>query len=249
MQLIHIAPTKNLSDFANQPMMMFLTHLVLKDPEYREFARRYRGYKILDNSLIECGESLTIQDVCNAADMIGANEIILPDMYMDGVGTIAKTTIAYDWIRHNKSEEWIAAHKFMGVAQGKTEDEWVACYARMLSLPYIDVIGIPKNLAKVSPRGRADFENYWAYSSQVEARSKEIHLLGLYYTFNELKQYEHPELIRSCDTCHLYFLAKHGMDFYDVRPDGHTVNLEEDDIKVPLYLVRSLEKLEASLEV
>ena len=36
--------------------------------------------------------------------------------------------------------------------------------------------------------------------------------------------------IRSCDTCHLSYLAKHGLNIVDVRPDGFTVDLVNDKV-------------------
>ena len=63
MQIIDIVPIHYLHLVQNQPMAMFLTHLVENSPEYAKFARNYTGYKILDNSLIELGEAVDIERV------------------------------------------------------------------------------------------------------------------------------------------------------------------------------------------
>ena len=70
MQIIDIVPIHYLHLVQNQPMAMFLTHLVENSPEYAKFARNYTGYKILDNSLIELGQAVSIERVLNAAKII-----------------------------------------------------------------------------------------------------------------------------------------------------------------------------------
>ena len=44
----------------------------------------------------------------------------------------------------------------------------------------------------------------------------------------ELLEYKFPENIRSCDTVLLGYLFKHDLNFWGVRPDGYTLNLEKD---------------------
>ena len=84
MQLINIFPLGNICLEYQQNMHMFLTHMVEKYPAYASVAQSAPGYKILDNSLIELGGSVSIQRVINAADLIEADEIILPDVFQNG---------------------------------------------------------------------------------------------------------------------------------------------------------------------
>lgn len=224
MKLINIYPLGNLSGHFNQDMHMFLTHLVEKYPFYAKFAREVKGYKILDNSLIELGGAVDLQRVLDAAMHIDADEIILPDVFQNGPATInaVKTSI----------EELLAIYpdgkfpyKIMAVAQGKDEKEWYECYQFLLSNPHVDVIGIPKVLAKKHPQGRPHFVN-----ELCDLKCKPHHLLGLWYSATEFDEYERIEDIRSCDTVLLSYMAKHGLKITGVRPDGYTVDLENDVI-------------------
>lgn len=218
MKLINIVPRSNLGDFWWQPMQMFLTHMVLEDEKYREFAKEYSGYKILDNSLIELGGAVSLEKVLEAAEMIAADEIILPDVFQDASATIKSVKESLDYLK----EKGITKYKLMAVAQGSTVEDWSACFSVLCEMPEIDVIGIPKVLAKTHPEGRPFFEQFW------EGCEKEIHLLGLWYSFSEFMEYEHLDKIRSCDTCQLAYILVNGLNFYSVRPDGFTVDLFND---------------------
>lgn len=224
MKLINIFPLGNLGMHYTQDMHMFLTHLVEKYPFYAKMAREIKGYKILDNSLIELGGAVNLQRVLDAAAHIDADEIILPDVFQDGPATIdaVQTSI----------EELLAIYpegdfpyKLMAVAQGSNEKEWYECYKFLLRNPYVDVIGVPKVLAKMHPKGRPYFVN-----ELCDLQRKPHHLLGLWYSMCEFNEYERIDDIRSCDTVLSGYMAKHGLSAAGVRPDGYTVDLEEDVI-------------------
>ena len=70
MKLINIFPIGNLGMHYTQDMHMFLTHLVEKYPFYAEFAKKVKGYKILDNSLIELGGAVDMKRILDAAEKI-----------------------------------------------------------------------------------------------------------------------------------------------------------------------------------
>lgn len=235
MKLINIVPVKNMPDFMNQPMNMFLTHLVLKNEEYRKMAQEYTGYKILDNSLIECGSAFSIEDVCKAADLIGADEIILPDVYKKASETISLVCSSIKWLKEHRTEAWLRNHKLMAVAQGDNPESWTRCFNTLASIKEISVIGIPKVVSNTI-YSRDLFENAWLTHPRFRSKDLQIHLLGLYFNFKELKRYIRPDLIRSCDTCHLSYLAKNKMGLYETRPDGETIDLENDYVESYEYL-------------
>lgn len=224
MQLINIFPLGNICMEYQQDMHMYLTHMVEKYPLYAETACNVPGYKILDNSLIELGGAVDMERLLYAAKIINADEIILPDVFRDGQATVkaVKESLQYlysQWPNRN----W--PFKLMAVAQGRDELDWYECYQQFLDMPDIDVIGIPKVLAKMHPQGRPYFVN-----ELCALREKEHHLLGLWYSAAELCEYREPNLIRSCDTVILGYAAKYGMSVFGVRPDGFTVDLEKDVI-------------------
>lgn len=232
MKLINIYPLGNLMLHHTQSMHMFLTHLVEKYPFYAKLAKEVKGYKILDNSLIELGGAVNLQRVLDAAARIDADEIILPDVFQDGPATIRAVNAAI--------QELLAIYpdgkfpyKIMAVAQGKDENQWYGCYYSLLNNPYVDVIGIPKVLAKMHPQGRPHFVN-----ELCDLQAKPHHLLGLWYSMSELNEYEHIDDIRSCDTVLSGYMAKYGLSAAGVRPDGYTVNLEEDVINYSNFNTR-----------
>ena len=225
MYLINIFPLGNISMEYEQKLHMFLTHMVEKYPAYVAAAEDVPGYKILDNSLIELGGAVDLDRVIKAAEIIGADEIILPDVFRDGPATLKAVEDSIAALNKKyPNRSW--PFKLQAVAQGKDEDEWVYCYASLLENPDVDVIGIPKVLSKMHPQGRPHFVN-----SYCALYRKPHHLLGMWYSMTELLEYDQPEAIRSCDTVLMGFINKYDMNFWGVRPDGHTVNLETDVIK------------------
>ena len=229
MELINIFPIGNLGLHYTQDMHMFLTHLVEKYPHYAKLARDIDGYKILDNSLIELGGAVDLKRVLKAAEIIGADEIILPDVFQNGPATVDAVNLALSTLNDLYPERrW--PYKLMAVAQGKDENEWLNCYYSLLENPDIDVIGIPKVLAKIHPKGRPYFVD-----EICELKVKPHHLLGVWYAITEFNEYKNIKDIRSCDSVLLGYCYKHGMDMYGVRPDGFTVNLEQDVIDYSDY--------------
>jgi hypothetical protein len=201
---------------------MFLTHLVEKYPFYAKFAREVRGYKILDNSLIELGGAVNLQRVLDAAAHIDADEIILPDVFQNGPETIKAVKASIEELLTIYPDGKFP-YQIMAVAQGKDEQEWFECYEFLLDNPYVDVVGIPKVLAKMHPGGRPHFVN-----ELCSLKYKPHHLLGLWYSTSEFNEYEDIDAIRSCDTVLFGYMAKHGLAEGSVRPDGYTVDLETD---------------------
>lgn len=224
MQIINIFPLGNLGMEYTQPMHMFLTHMVEKYPMYANTARDISGYKILDNSLIELGGAVDLDRVLAAAEKIHADEIILPDVFQDGPATVKAVKEALQYLREKwPNRDW--PFKLMAVVHGKDVEEWTACYKELMSMPDVDVLGIPKVCSKMHPQGRPFFVN-----ELCNLYGKPHHLLGMWYSFTELPEYYNIEQIRSCDTVLLGFMAKHGMNVLGVRPDGFTVDLENDVI-------------------
>ena len=225
MYLINIFPIPNIEMEQKQTMHMFLTHLVESSSEYRKAALEAPGYKILDNSLIELGGAVDLKRVLEAAEVIHADEIILPDVFQKGPETLEAVAEAVRYLKCLYPAG--IPYKVMAVAQGRDEKEWYACYRELMDMPGVDVVGIPKILAKMHPCGRPHF-----VKELCDLRAKPHHLLGLWYSFSEFSAYSQEVLykIRSCDTCHLSYLAKHGLNIMDVRPDGFTVDLVNDKV-------------------
>ena len=88
MKAIHIAPT-NLIGYVdkhyNKGLNMVLTHLVLRDEEYRKEMAKLEGEKYLDNSFFELGYCMSPKEMIEAAKMVGATTLICPDGTTEGL--------------------------------------------------------------------------------------------------------------------------------------------------------------------
>lgn len=221
MNIIHIVPAANHAFYAsqNQQMVMALTHLVETDEEYACWMHNYRGYKILDNSLIELGGALEIERVWEAAQRIDADEIILPDVFLDGERTLRAVDASLERLVHLDSHfNTNSGIRYMAVCQGVDVREFEQTYRKLESYGEIEVIGIPKVCAKLHPAGRPAFQHLWQHSAQT------IHLLGLWYSWSEVFSLD-TERIRSMDSCMLAFQSRYNLDATAVRPDGYTLDL------------------------
>lgn len=241
MQIAHIYPVSNRHYMQGQNYNMLLTHLALENPKYKHFGESLSktSYTILDNSLIELkGKALGIETVCDMAEAMNVDEIILPDVFRDKDKTISAYKDALNYLL-NRYEHKRIPFRLMAVAQGSTVEEFEECFNYFNECAMIDTIGIPKVCTKLHPQGRPYFEHLWLKSS------KDIHLLGLWYSFTELKEYKRPDLIRSVDTCQKTFLIQNGKRWDSVRPDGFTVDLECDSIST--NKLKGMRRLECSI--
>lgn len=220
MQIAHIVPkaVKPIGKFH-----MLLLHLCMSSESYRETYKNAAGYKILDNSIIELGKALKIEDLCDMAEQMAVDEIVLPDVLGDSMATYAlvKESLRYIIDRYNGA----APFKLMAVAQGKSPQEWLLCYHDLCDLP-IHVIGIPKRVNKFISRvtlceileGKRDL-------------TKEHHLLGMPGNPKEISLVAGLDYLRSVDSCIAYITARDGIDISPVigcdRPE-ETINFDDE---------------------
>ena len=223
MKLASIVPMKNVNRTFDGDYAMLLTHL----SDYYPNKHPRNCYVIMDNSLIELGKAASIEATYDAAIKCNANEIILPDVFRDKWLTLERVRESIDWLLYDVHD----FHPFnlMAVCQGNTAADFIDCFHTLCAMPEIHCIGIPKVAETLLPEGRPGFEPLWRNCS------KRIHLLGCWTSLNEMKQYKHPELIRSCDTCIPALLSTR--EVYDVwakRPEK-TIDLVNDEINPYVY--------------
>ena len=199
---------------------MFLTHLVEEDEAYRDMAKNHKGYKILDGAL-------SMKDILATAELIEADEVVLPDVFMDGEATIKRTTEALE-----EYEEELKKYKTMAVVHGKTEDEWLRTFLYFSERPDVDVLGIPKVMHKQFTEdgqpGRPSL-----LSIVIDLTDKDIHLLGLSNSFDELYYYGDDLVkIRSMDTSLPSLLELNKRSIFSEREDCETqiIDLANDFI-------------------
>lgn len=221
MELCSITPVSNSQWMYESPFVMTLTHLAEKYPDYVEICKnRKNNYVITDNSIIEMGNSFSMDRVYKAAKALNSNEIILEDAYPDGELTIEAIERGLSWIVKNNH---LGEFKLQAVCHGRNLTEFKKTFDYINSIKEIDVVGIPKVLSSWAPLGiRASLADIFTNTN------KEIHYLGTWYSLKEL--IELPEdlrkRIRSCDTCLPSYYTINNMNILENRKG--TIDLEKE---------------------
>jgi len=180
---------------------MALAQYVLNDERYQKVYKMMHDldhFIILDNGAAENGVPLDIKDIVKAANLVGADEVVMPDVLDDIDGTLSRTHAALPYIP--------ARYRAM-VPQGKNWGQWTECLREMINMGCATIC-IAKRYEALSG-GRAEalsiiMKNYWAWNHH-------IHLLGcyrrpLYEIRSALKMY--PQ-VRGIDTAAPVSFAQH----------------------------------------
>ena len=207
-----ISPASHLDQYsALGDCDMALTHLLVPDAGFHHGSHVKENYAkyfqkrsaagrwvILDNSAYEIGKLEATQAtgqglgpdlVLQAADMINPSIVIAQDVLCDRDATLESTKAFIEYV---KKKGLLGKFQLMGVAQGKTKDEWLSSYEDLLKLDEIDQIGFSKISVPLSFGGNqaedgcvakarlkateavdAHFDR-WAFSTSA----KPAHLLG-----------------------------------------------------------------------
>lgn len=184
MKTATILPVSHLHLTKNDDYHMCLAHLIEANEEYTNFYKFIGSspdkYLIMDNGVIE-GEPQDIHTLVRRARMVGAQEIILPDIFRNKEATLDASYEALQIVRADFPE-----FKVMVVPQGDTYDEVCDCLEEMLSWD-IDSIGIPKMLTQIKgTHGRRELLEYFGH----RLRGLNIHLLGCHQTPLEIMYIE-----------------------------------------------------------
>lgn len=224
MKFCAIAPINKLKDTRENIIHMALTHLC-DDPKYVQFFQREKEagkFIILDNSIIELGSACTIEKVLSAAEKIGADEIVLPDVFLEGKKTVEEAKKYVDLV-HDKG------YRVMAVAHGRTIEEWSSCALELVKLK-VDTLGIPKVLSKqlnyLEEPGRvACLIALGDICEKNNLMPPTIHLLGIDnnplevgYIYNLDMNGKIPT-IRSCDSAISFVYAAFDTTFAEADPE------------------------------
>lgn len=196
MELISITPKNMWEEMYKTKHVMLLAHLA-EDEEYVRLANSHpECYKICDNSIIEIGETFTIENEFKAAEKLGAQELILPDGFPNQKHTIELVLESLDWIKKNNK---LGRFKLMAVCHAQNKEEFIEIFNLFNSIPEINVLGIPKVIQTWLPtRNRLELAPIFTQTD------KEIHLLGEWFNLQnivEIANSKYSNKIRSCDTC------------------------------------------------
>ena len=226
MKVAFINPIRDLDLTLRTGYYLLLTHLALKYPDYVQFWNKQEGYKVLDNSLIELGSAVSLEDVLRAAEILKVDEIVLPDIYLEEAATVRAVNKALHELHRLKV---VDKYKLQAVAQGADASEWKRCWDLFNTVPEITCVAIPKVTETLFKGGRPAAVEY-ALANNPE--NKEIHLLGCWSDIKELESYSttQREKIRGIDTSLTYHAT---IDYqYFVRGEtskpAYKINLEAD---------------------
>lgn len=138
----------------------------------------YHETVILDNSVIELGTAVDIEVIVQAATVVKANVIVLPDVLLDAKATVeACRRAADDWepILRKELGEWHNHDwSYMFVPQGLSREEFAWCAEQFADDGRIGWWGIPRNY---SIKGLGSRRDAVEICSALNG-SKKIHLLG-----------------------------------------------------------------------
>lgn len=104
-----------------------LVHLLDEQPEYLQHFENCRDngvHVLLDNSIFELGTAFDSKKFSYWVERLRPNEYIIPDVLEDCMGTIENVL---SWCLNEKTDK--LPGKKIGVVQGKSYEEMVACYS------------------------------------------------------------------------------------------------------------------------
>jgi len=246
MKVATILPQNFLNLVKGDSYHMCLAHLIDK-PGMENYTRFFKNgiaddsYVIMDNGLIE-GNPRPIEELIEKADMLGANELILPDVFKNSVETIKAVGAAMSYLENHPTDI-----NLMAVPQGKNLPDWLCCAEMLLQYP-IKCLGIPKVLVSMGGRdGRLQALDA-LYQRCPEISGLDIHLLGCWQTPLEILTIAKAEsqglipTIRGVDSAIPYVYARAGLRISDDdRPDSEPVNFEHGEVQNDLLLALNIE--------
>jgi hypothetical protein len=222
-----------------------------KYPEYRAFMQKRAkqgDFVILDNSLIELGYAMEVDQLVQAAMQCGASEIVLPDTFMNPGETISLIREAVKELKDKYLPHgWKAQLPFrlMAVAQGTDLQSWLACLDEILTIDNcISTIGIPKNTNNFFPdtdKGRIQLLQALSHKEYyLRFPWIQWHMLGSWDNPIEVQFASKFRWIRGCDTSIAWACAQVGLSFDNIeglhipRPKQATIDFMDTVDRYPM---------------
>jgi hypothetical protein len=202
-------PLAHLYDFDEYQDYLFVLSHLCENPLYKNYVISSNKFKILDNSAYELKRSVPASQICDVAEEIKADVIVVPDVLGDTDETLKVTEEFY---KEFTKRPGLKGVKTMIVPQGTTYSEYLMCYYKMRGFPY-DMIGV--SFYTPGPLFESEDLRLKKVQSIVNAEpNKKIHLLGLYRP-SFLYEYKKYLSIESIDTSMPVALAVYGKEFTD----------------------------------
>lgn len=212
----HMTPISYLETFDEYcDSYLVLSHLCIEHPEYLDFMKKSKKFKILDNSAYELEVALEDETVLGIAKEINADIVALPDVWGDATET-CKRHLDF-LLKHDK-----AGFKWMAIPQGNNVDSYLKCHEW-----FKENLSFSKNIELL---GVAFMTTALCFHSLTETNKKnvavnrrmaisflkrqgllapKIHLLGIGNPIELIHYYNDPEVINMDSSCAVS-LAKQG---------------------------------------
>lgn len=157
---------------------LLIAPIVLDNYEaYRSFFKHNPDQLVmLDNGVIELGYPLGIGELYQAARGVGASVVVLPDTIDDGSYTAKQAIHAASAFRefgpHGSTAHGLSPISLMGVVQGTTLEECLACAKSHVEEAQVDWLAVPRGLTP-NLRSRVQLT-----VTLAEAYELPVHILG-----------------------------------------------------------------------
>jgi hypothetical protein len=225
-------PLNYLYDFDEYQDYLFVLGHLCENETYKNYVMSSPKFKILDNSAYELGRSISVKSLCDIAEEIKADVIVVPDVLGNAEETLKTTEEFYKEFTLRPNLKNV---KTMIVPQGTNYSEYLMCYYKMREFPY-DIVGVSFYV----PGESIDFEDVRLKKVQSimnASPDKKIHLLGLHRVCY-LYEYKKYLAIESIDTSLPIVLAIYGEEMTDksvkeVRPTSYfDLKLSHEQLKL-----------------
>lgn len=196
MDLCVIAPLHHLDLTKLGDMHFIIANWALEYPEYADFYRREKLFKIMDNGAFEEGKPLDDEKILEAAKIVKADEVVVPDQPDDPEYSLELTKDFFTVL----SKDEIKQYRWQVVPHGKTISEYILNLTTLaMRCEFTDTIGLSiLDLYKWNYRLRPLLMDTIL---QLVPASIQLHLLGL-DEFIEVWSYslQTKKRLRSVDT-------------------------------------------------
>lgn len=225
MRIINILATESVENaFVRQPIEFYLAHKILEHPLIYWKAKVGNSYKIVDCSACELKMGISIDKVLQAARIVSASEIILPDKVKSNE-SLDISLKALSKLNNKQLNEF----KIAIVIQGETLNDALYNLNRLCgdhdAMVLIDTIMIPKWFTTPA-------RFILTKEAKRLAPSKNIHWLGLGDDIGDCIRRARELDIRSMDTGYFLSIAqKRTLDVIKSNRDKqHSIDLEHNKL-------------------
>lgn len=230
-----IAPFPHLGQFAVGPFHLILAQC-LNNPTYLAHYQKQAGegaFLLLDCDTHELGEGERPKELLEWAKLVGASEVVAPDVLFEAERTVNRTHNFLQYALDHLGPRTPLTYCL--VPQGQSPHEWAMCLTRMVSahtayFPYKRfTVGISKDY-EVWPGGTLGLIQKYVVPLRKGVREVNVHLLGWGRELHRLTelQWRFP-WIRSTDSAKPFVYARAGIELnlsqvnpaYPKRPDDY----------------------------